>query len=192
MADLTRTQQRKLIARVFEQIVIHRDPYSQHHGTHTSHIANNFAKELELSATERTLLRVGAEIHDLGKLVIAENVINKAGDLSPSEYAMIQSHSTFGFKIAQALELGPTIEEIIYLHHERWDGLGYPNGLKGNETPIHARIVQISDIIDALMTDRSYRSAHPIQKAIAIMRDEEFKYDPELLRLLIRNVKKWI
>jgi putative two-component system response regulator len=117
-------------------------------------------------------LRRGGLIHDIGKLAVPESILLKPGPLTPEERKTMEQHTIEGERICAPLRSFRNVLPIIRHHHEKQDGSGYPDGLKGDQIPLTARILQITDIYDALTTDRPYRKALPKEKAFAIMREE--------------------
>jgi putative two-component system response regulator len=120
----------------------------------------------------RVALRRGGLVHDIGKLAVPEHILLKPGPLTPEERKIMEQHTIAGERICAPLRSFRNVLPIIRHHHEKWDGSGYPDGLKGDQIPLTARILQITDIYDALTTDRPYRKALSQEKAFAIMRDE--------------------
>ena len=114
----------------------------------------------------------GGLIHDIGKLAVPEHILLKPGPLTPEERKIMEQHTVIGEGICAPLRSFRHVLAIIRHHHEKQDGSGYPDGLKGAQVPLTARILQITDIYDALTTDRPYRKALPQEKAFAIMREE--------------------
>jgi cyclic di-GMP phosphodiesterase len=111
-------------------------------------------------------------VHDIGKLAVPEHILLKPGPLTPEERRIMENHTIAGERICAPLRSFRNVLPIIRHHHEKWDGSGYPDGLKGEQIPLTARILQITDIYDALTTDRPYRKALSREKAIAILREE--------------------
>jgi putative two-component system response regulator len=111
-------------------------------------------------------------VHDIGKLAVPESILLKPGPLTPEERKIMEQHAIAGERICAPLRSFRHVLPIIRHHHEKRDGSGYPDGLKGEQIPLTARILQVTDIYDALTTDRPYRKALPLEKAFAIMREE--------------------
>jgi putative two-component system response regulator len=120
----------------------------------------------------RVALRRGGLVHDIGKLGVPEQILLKPGPLTPEERKIMEQHTIMGEKICAPLRSFCLVLPIIRHHHEKRDGSGYPDGLKGEQIPLTARILQITDIYDALTTDRPYRKALPLEEALSIMRQE--------------------
>lgn len=169
-----------------------KDNHTGDHCARLSHIAVAFGRELGLEEGALLALYRGGVLHDLGKLGIPDSILLKKGELSSDEWEVMREHTTIGVRLCSGLKSMSSTLPIIQYHHERWDGSGYPEGLKGKEIPLLARIFQIVDIYDALSSERSYKSALSREKVIRIMGDEANKgwLDPELVDKfldLVRN-----
>ncbi|GLS90584.1 two-component system response regulator [Psychromonas marina] len=130
------------------------------------------------------LLRNAARMHDIGKIGIPDEVLLKPGKLDADEWAIMQKHVEYGVEILgkQETDLLVLAVEVAKYHHEKWDGSGYPNGISGEEIPLSARIVAIADVFDALTSDRPYKKAWSVEKAVALIESEAGKhFDPELV-----------
>src|SRR6202047_335949 len=149
-----------------------KDPYTEGHCDRLSKYSVALAEKLGLSDELLVALRRGGSIHDIGKLAVPERILLKPGPLDPEERRIMEQHTIIGERICAPLRSFRNVLPIIRHHHERWDGSGYPDGLKGEAIPLTARILQITDIYDALTTDRPYRKALSAEKAFAIMREE--------------------
>ena len=146
------------------------------HTTHT-HLqrvrtyAVEIAKEIGLSPDEIEALRAAALLHDIGKLAIPEHIINKPGKLTPEEFEKMKVHPIVGAEILDRVAFPYPVAPIVRAHHERWDGSGYPAGLIGEEIPIGARILSVVDCLDALASDRQYRPAIPLDRAMDTVKE---------------------
>jgi putative two-component system response regulator len=149
-----------------------KDPYTEGHCDRLSKYSVALAEKLGLPEEQRVALRRGGLIHDIGKLAVPEHILLKPGPLTPEERKIMEKHTIEGERICAPLRSFRNVLPIIRHHHEKQDGSGYPDGLKGAEVPLTARILQITDIYDALSTDRPYRKALPAEKTFAIMREE--------------------
>jgi putative two-component system response regulator len=149
-----------------------KDPYTEGHCDRLSKYSVAVAEKLGLPEHLRVALRRGGLVHDIGKLSVPESILLKPGPLTPEERKIMEQHTIAGERICAPLRSFRHVLPIIRSHHEKWDGSGYPDGLKGEQIAFTARILQITDIYDALTTDRPYRKALPAEKAFAIMREE--------------------
>ena len=149
-----------------------KDPYTEGHCDRLSKYSVALAEKLGLPDHLRVALRRGGLIHDIGKLAVPEHILLKPGPLTPEERKIMEQHTLEGERICAPLRSFRNVLPIIRHHHEKQDGSGYPDGLKGEQIPLTARILQVTDIYDALTTDRPYRKALPVEKALAIMREE--------------------
>lgn len=147
--------------------------------------ALELGKELGLSGDEMEALRAASLLHDIGKLAVPEHIISKPGRLTPEEFDKMEIHPVVGAEILERVQFPYPVVPIVMSHHERWDGSGYPSGLKGEEIPLGARILSAVDCLDALASDRQYRRALPLDKAMAQVVAESGKtFDPKVVELL--------
>jgi putative nucleotidyltransferase with HDIG domain len=147
--------------------------------------ALELAERMGLSDMEIQSLRAAALLHDIGKLAVPEHIISKPGRLSPEEFEKMKIHPVVGAQILEQVQFPYPVVPIVLSHHEKWDGTGYPNGLKGKDIPIGARILSAVDCLDALASDRQYRRALPLEAAMRIVSSESGKaFDPEVVSLL--------
>ena len=163
-----------------------RDPHGKGHSSHVRDLASAFGRKLELTPTQIETLAFAAEIHDIGKLAINEFIINKPGRFTEAEYLMVKHHAELGASLIDTLDLNSLIPLIIRHHHENFDGSGYPDQLQGVQIPLEARIIRIADTYDALTSNRGYRPAYSPKRALAIMKQEHYCFDPELLELFFK------
>lgn len=146
------------------------------------------AKELGLSQRETDALRAAALLHDIGKLAVPDHIINKPGRLTPEEFEKMKIHPAVGADILEKVAFPYPVAPIVRSHHEKWDGTGYPDGLKGEEIPIGARILAAVDCLDALATDRQYRKALPLEEAMKTVAELAGKqFDPRVVEILARR-----
>ena len=147
--------------------------------------AIEIGKDLGLNEQELDALRAGAMLHDIGKLAVPESIISKPGKLSRAEFEKMKIHPVVGAEILERVNFPYPVVPIVRAHHERWDGSGYPDGLKRTEIPIGARILAAVDCLDALASDRQYRKALPLDEAMAKVASEAgTSFDPAVVRAL--------
>ncbi len=162
-------------------------------GRHVSRMASTaafLANRLGLDHERVRLLRAAAPMHDVGKVATPDGILRKQGPLTPDERKEMERHTTVGYEILSGSE-SPLLQmaaEVALTHHERWDGSGYPNGLKGTEIPIEGRIVAVADAFDAMLSDRCYRPAMSVAEATRTIADESgTHFDPEIVDVLLRH-----
>ncbi len=134
-----------------------RDPYTYAHSLRVAEMSEMMAKQMNLDANITENIHVAAHLHDIGKIGVPDKVLNKTGQLNEAEWKQMQAHSKIGYDILEKLPLFRSITGIVLHHHERFDGLGYPSGLKGDKIPLESRIVAVADSFDAITSDRPYR-----------------------------------
>lgn len=150
--------------------------------------AVELGKDLGLSETEIEALRAAALLHDIGKLGVPEYIVSKPGKLTPDEFEKMKTHTLVGAEIVEQVRFPYPVAPIVRSHHEKWNGLGYPDGLSGERIPIGARILAAVDCLDALSSDRQYRRALPLDEAIKIVEAESGKsYDPRVVEVLVKR-----
>lgn len=177
-AEETLTSMLRAVGRSLEL----RDEYTSQHQSNVSYIADKIAEHLELPIQQRFGIRVGSLIHDIGKIAIPSQVLNKPGKLFPAELELIKMHPMLGADIFRSVELPWPIVQMIEQHHERMDGTGYPYGLIGDTICLEARILAVADTFDAMASDRPYRHAPGRERAIeAIKAGRAILYDPYIV-----------
>jgi len=159
---------------------------------HTQRVTNMtvaLAKAMGLSDEQIIHIRRGAMLHDIGKMGVPENILLKPGALTDDEFAILKQHPTYAQVLLSSVEyLRPAID-IPYCHHEKWDGTGYPRGLKGDEIPLAARVFSIIDVWDSLRADRPYRAGYTMEQAVSYIREQSGKYfDPMIVDVFINKV----
>jgi len=149
-----------------------RDEYTKGHTARVSRMAMRLGRAMGLADRELRELEIAANLHDIGKIGVRDAVLLKPGKLTPEEYAKIQEHAIIGAEILRPIVSLAPVLPLILLHHERWDGRGYPTAIMGEEIPLGARIISIADAYDAMTTDRPYRRGMPLTKALDIIEEE--------------------
>jgi putative nucleotidyltransferase with HDIG domain len=165
---LLQTMQRSYLSTItsLARTIEAKDPYTGGHTERVSRIALLLAQELGMPEGDLRAVEVGAVIHDIGKIGIADQILMKPGRLTDEEFAVMRQHPEISSYIVSELELPPIVKQMVRSHHERFDGTGYPDALTGEEIPLAARILAVADALDAMTSDRSYRSALPLADAV--------------------------
>ncbi len=149
-----------------------KDPYTHGHCERLAEYSASLGEQLNLTEEQLIALRRAGIVHDVGKIAIPDAILLKPGQLTPEEWVIIREHPVVGERICAPLKSFRSVLPIIRHHHERFDGTGYPDGLRGDDIPIAARVLQIVDVYDALTTDRPYKKAFSITDAIQTMKQE--------------------
>ena len=153
----------------------------------TIHLARNFG----FSEAELLHIRRGALLHDIGKMGVPDNILLKHEPLTEEEWVIMQRHAQYAYDLLKPITFLAPALDIPYSHHEKWDGTGYPHGLKEEEIPLAARLFAVVDVWDALTSDRPYRSAWSEQEALAYIREQSGKhFDPQVVELFFKVIKK--
>ncbi|MDP1634802.1 MAG: HD-GYP domain-containing protein [Gallionellaceae bacterium] len=159
-----------------------RDPYTAGHQLRVSRLAREIAQEMGLDSDRVEGIRLGAQIHDIGKIQVPSELLSKPGKLSANEFELIKEHCLNGYNILKDVEFPWPIAEISYQHHERLDGSGYPQGLKGDAICLEARIVAVADVVEAISSHRPYRPSLGNQVALDEIATKRGKhYDPKVV-----------
>jgi len=170
------------------KVLNEKDNYSESHSRTVSRISERLAKYANLNRHEIQEIKTAGLLHDIGKIIIPSEILNKNGKLTDKEYEIMKSHPEIGFRILKSARNMLNMAEIVLYHHERWDGFGYPAGIREDEIPYQSRIITIADAFDAMTNDRTYKNKISYQEAI-----EELKkcagtqFDPELIKIVIEN-----
>ncbi|GFZ75874.1 HD family phosphohydrolase [Compostibacillus humi] len=171
-----------------------KDPYTRGHSERVAAYARSMAEATEKFNKEELYdFYYACLLHDIGKVSIPDSILTKSGKLSDNEYEIIKTHPVVGAKAIQDVEGIIDNIDVIYHHHERWDGKGYPDGLAGENIPYLARITAIADAFDAMTSSRSYRPALPYEEAYKrIVEGKGTQFDPQLVELFMRVYPTWI
>ncbi|WML46825.1 diguanylate cyclase [Neobacillus sp. PS3-34] len=173
------------------KIFLSKDVYTYRHSKRVYQYAVDFSRRLNLSEHERKTLILGAIIHDIGKLEIPRDILNKKGKLEPHEWEMMKKHVTWGKEIISTNKKLEDLIPLVELHHERFDGNGYPYGLKGKTIPKLARILCVIDSFDAMTTERQYQKTKTFEEAIIELRACSGKqFDPQFVEPFIEMIKQ--
>ncbi len=172
-------------------IIEQRDPYTAGHQKRVAKLACAIAGELCLPPETIEDINIGGMLHDLGKIYIPSEILSKPGKLSEIEFNMIKTHPQVGYEIIKKVDFPPVVAEMIWRHHERIDGSGYPDGLKGEAICIEAKCVAVSDVVEAMSSHRPYRSSPGIEKALEeIAKNRGVLYDESVVDACLRLFRK--
>jgi putative nucleotidyltransferase with HDIG domain len=168
-----------------------RDPYTAGHSERVSALSVEIGRAMALSDQDLGILRLGALLHDIGKIGVPDEVLGKTSALTAAEFELIRAHPVIGARILRSIPFLAPHLPIVELHHERLDGLGYPYGLIGDAIPLAARIVHVADAYDAITSARAYRNARPPHEAIAeLNRGAGDNFDPDAVRALVHALPR--
>ena len=172
------------IIKSFSKAIEEKDKYTKGHSDKVAKLSKLLGEHLDLSEESSRDLERAAILHDIGKVSVAEEILNKKSKLNIMEFETIKKHPVSGFEIVSQIEEMKKVAIIIKHHHERWDGEGYPSGLKNNEIPLESRIISIADAYDAITSNRSYRKKESHSSAMTIIEDNSnSQFDPYLVRV---------
>jgi putative two-component system response regulator len=178
------------IVKTLSMIIETRDPYTSGHEDQVAKIACNIAKEMKFTEEQITAIHIAATLHDIGKISVPSEILTKPGRLSDLEMEMIKTHCKVANDILINIEFPYPVAEIIFQHHERMDGSGYPRGLKGDKIAIEARIIGVADVMDAMASYRPYRPALGVDAAIEeIVKFRGITYDPAVVDACLKIYK---
>lgn len=170
-----------------------RDTYTLHHSENVAKYAVKIAERMRLSKNLCNIIRIGALLHDIGKMGIPEHILTKPGKLSVDEYNLIKNHPTIGYGIINhvaSFNKNGVLDIVLY-HHERYDGKGYPIGLKGNQIPLVARIIAVADTFDAMTSKRIYRNELDLEYTLnEIRKNKGTQFDPDIVDAFISLFEK--
>jgi putative nucleotidyltransferase with HDIG domain len=176
------------IVRNWGQSIESADSYTHGHCERVAGYALEVARELGFDETSLTTIRLGAYLHDLGKVKVPHEVLNKPGSLTREEFEVMQMHPVWGIELLESVEFPWDIKPIIRWHHEKYDGSGYPDRLRGDEIPVNAQVICIVDVYDALTATRSYRKALDKSEALRRMRESKHWWRPDVYEAFMRTV----
>ncbi len=168
-----------------------KDMYTEGHLWRLAHYGEQLAIAAGLDAEASRAVWRGGLLHDIGKIGVADSILQKPAPLTPEEYAQVKQHPEYGARIIAPLRFARDVAPIVRGHHEHWDGSGYPHGLRGEEIPLGARIIAIVDAYDAMTTDRPYRRALTPERAVQRLHARSgIQWDPELTTLFISLIEQ--
>ena len=173
------------------KIVEAKDPYTAGHQRRVSQLAVAIAKELNLSQDKIEGIRIASLIHDIGKIGLPTEILSKPTKLSDIEFSLIKEHPQIGYDILKSVDFSYPVAKIALQHHEKLDGSGYPNHLKGDVILFEAKIICVADVVEAMSSHRPYRPALGIEKALEeISQNKGTLYDPEAVDTCLKLFKE--
>lgn len=165
-----------------------KDIYTAGHSTRVGNMANKLGIYLGIKDEDLEILHIAGHLHDIGKIGVPDNILNKNGRLDSEEWELMKKHSEIGHNILSKVKSLEDISYIVLYHHERWDGKGYPNGLCEERIPLGARIIAVCDSIDAMQSDRPYRKLiSDFECRQEIIKNKGIMYDPSIVECIIEN-----
>lgn len=168
-----------------------RDLYTAGHSKRVSEFSELICRKMEVSEAEREFIHIAGHFHDIGKIGISDGILLKSGRLSDAEYVIVQEHPVIGASIFDKPDEFKEMSAIIRHHHERYDGKGYPDGLKGNDIPIGAAIISVVDSFDAMTTSRPYRPTKKPEDAIKeIIQNSGTQFNPQIADIFVQLFRK--
>jgi putative two-component system response regulator len=187
-AIVDRLEESETILLALAQTVEQRDHNTAGHCDRLAALGVAMGMAMQLPSQHLVALHRGGYLHDMGKIAIPDSILLKKGPLTEAEWMVMRTHTLKGEDICRPIKCLSLVLPIIRSHHERWDGSGYPDGLAGEKIPLLARVLQLADIYDALISLRSYKPAMTSAEALRVMQEETDRgwHDPELMRLFLR------
>jgi PAS domain S-box-containing protein/putative nucleotidyltransferase with HDIG domain len=168
-----------------------RDKETENHTRRVTELSVHIAQAMALSEMEVTHIRWGALLHDIGKIAIPDQILNKPGPLTAEEWIEMRKHPVYAYEMLAPIQFLRSALDIPYCHHERWDGSGYPRGLKEKEIPVAARIFAVADVWDALTSDRPYRKALTREVALQYIQENSgILFDPEVTPIFVEIIRQ--
>jgi HD-GYP domain-containing protein (c-di-GMP phosphodiesterase class II) len=176
--------------RALAKIINTRDPLTKDHSNRVAHIAGRVARHIGLRGRELSNVVLAADLHDIGRIIVPDEILRKPGKLTKSEYEVVKQHPAAGYDLLQGVRALKDVLPGIRYHHERFDGLGYPDGLAGSDIPLIARIISVADVFEALTSPRSHRGAVSEKDAAKVLLEVAgSQLDPELVDAFIKTYK---
>lgn len=169
-----------------------KDLYTSGHSSRVGDMSYDLGRAMGLKGSALETIHIAAHLHDIGKMGISETILNKKGRLLPHEFAQIQTHPEIGYKILAKSKGLQKIAEIVLHHHERWDGGGYPDGLREDKIPLGSRVIAVADSVDAITSIRPYRRALSWEECWEeILINKGIQFDPVAVEASEKLWKKW-
>lgn len=179
------------IINTLANITVERDPYTKQHCNRVSIISRKIAEKMCFDEEALSILKTGAQLHDIGKINVPKSILFKPGSLSELEFEMVKKHPEMGYEIIKEIKFNKKIKKIVLEHHERNDGSGYPYGLKADEILLESKIIAVADVFESMISHRSYRPALKVSEAVEFICDNRGNYfDPEAVDCLLELIEK--
>jgi HD-GYP domain-containing protein (c-di-GMP phosphodiesterase class II) len=176
------------VMKAIAAIIDAKDGYTHRHSERVAAFSVRLARQLGLSTDDRAVVELSALLHDVGKIGVPDAILNKPGKLTPEEFAEMRRHPAHGAAILsniQSQKVNNLLPGVKH-HHERWDGKGYPDGLKGEDIPLLGRILGVADFLDALSSDRAYRKGNTIEEVVEMVKEQAGQaFDPAIVEALV-------
>jgi len=173
------------------KIIEARDPYTSGHQHRVCQLAIRIAQEIKLPEDKIEGIRIASLIHDIGKIGLPTEILSKPTTLTDKEFSLIKGHSQIGYDILKSIDFPWPIAQIVLQHHERVNGKGYPNNVKGDEIILEAKIIGVADVVEAMSSHRPYRPALGIDKALEeISQNKDILYDPKVVDACLKLFKE--
>ncbi len=168
-----------------------RDPYLRGHSARVTSFAEGLAQALGWHSDRLDLLRLGGSLHDVGKIAVSVSILRKPGALTDEEVGQIRRHPVTGARLVECFDDFEAALPYVLHHHERWDGAGYPHGLRGGEIPLEARVLCVADAFDAMTSRRAYRPPLTVEQALAeLERCAGSQFDPDLAKAFVESWRR--
>ncbi|MCD4785972.1 MAG: HD-GYP domain-containing protein [Candidatus Eremiobacteraeota bacterium] len=166
-----------------------KDAYTRGHAERVSKYSELIGRKMNLDEKQLEDLKLAALFHDIGKIGVQLSILHKDSRLDEEEFDLIKNHPVIGAEIIKPIKMFSHLSPHIAHHHENWDGSGYPDGFKGAEIPLYARVITVADAFDALITERPYKKGMPMEKAVSILQEESGKkFDPDIVRVFVGEI----
>jgi putative two-component system response regulator len=194
--ELTRRNQEletanRVLSSVLPRTIEMKDPTTSGHAERVVGYTDTLARRCGVSEADRANLRLAALFHDIGKIGIPDHILTKPGALTADEMDVVRRHPAMGYEVLAPLSDHEDVRNWVYQHHERWDGKGYPRGLQGEEVALPGRILVLAEVYDALAEERSYKQPWPMEKIVAMFRDQAGRhFDPELAKMVADGLER--
>jgi putative two-component system response regulator len=181
----------RVLMSVLPRMIEMKDPTTSGHAARVVGYTDALARRCGVGEDDRRSLRLAALLHDIGKIGVPDQILCKPGPLTSDEMEIVKRHPAMGYEALAHLTEHADVRTWVYQHHERWDGKGYPNGLRGEEVALPGRILVLAEVYDALVEERSYKAAWPVERIVALFRDQAGRqFDPDLAHLVADGLER--